>query len=172
MARPLTMSGLRLSKVPSTPCTSRPPFGASGLTYGAATKSLAIAGSPCLAMACAASAATDVTQPKAMSAQHKAPRTAQGAWAVRATLAARVLGMERIGVTRTRIGCWTVGECNRMRAGALSLGESGLSGSLLPGCGVTLLPHSASNDRSGGTGAPVNARTIDARVGRFGAPAL
>ena len=30
-ARPLTISGLRLSKVPSMPYTSRPPFGASGL---------------------------------------------------------------------------------------------------------------------------------------------
>ena len=34
--RPFTTSGFRLSKVPSTPCTSRPPLGASGLTYEAA----------------------------------------------------------------------------------------------------------------------------------------
>jgi len=33
------------------------------------------------------------------------------------------------------------------RSPALSLGQSGLSGGLLPYCGVTLLPQSASNDR-------------------------
>ena len=49
--------------------------------------------------------------------------------------------------------------CNRIRGGALSREQSGLSGWLSPGRGVTLLPHSAPKDHAGGPRAPLRAGT-------------
>src|SRR5215813_5063514 len=51
-AIPFTIKGLRLSKVPSTPCTKRPPLGADGSAYGKLAKPSGQAGAPCIAMPC------------------------------------------------------------------------------------------------------------------------
>src|ERR1700744_2205788 len=48
---PLTISGLRLSKVPRLPQIRRPPLGASGLNQGRWSKSAGSAGLPCMARA-------------------------------------------------------------------------------------------------------------------------
>src|ERR1700675_1959618 len=51
---------------------------------------------------------------------------------------------------------WVAAECNRIPAGALSCLQSGLSGGPCR-TGVTLLPQSASKDRSGGPRAALRA---------------
>src|SRR6201995_2794602 len=48
---PLTIIGLRLSKVPRIPHTRRPPLGASGLNQGRWSKAAGSAGLPCRASA-------------------------------------------------------------------------------------------------------------------------
>jgi hypothetical protein len=84
--------------------------------------------------------------------------------------------MASIGALGTRFGRWlptNVTECGLALYLAAKVGYPGV----LPERGVTLLPHSASNDRPGGhaqRGAPANARNTDAQVDkrRFAAAAV